>query len=129
MARVEWHEDEAERILTSPGMRQRLDAVAFTITAHAVPHSGRDTGRLAASMSHRVEVRDGRLVAILGSNAETNAAPVEYAEANWEEGANGKPTRGGRVRKKDGHISKSTPRKPYQKALNELNIEYREGIL
>jgi hypothetical protein len=126
MSQVEWSEEAERELLTSPELRRALDALAFTITAHAVPHSGVDTGRLINSMGHRIDREDGRLVAYLGSGAQDGVQPVYYAAPHWA----GRPDPNGRratrpeKRKRIPHATRQAPTKPYTKAMQELGVEY-----
>lgn len=127
MARVEFHDDELTRLATSREMRRTLDELAFIVTAHAVPHSGVDTGRLVNSMDHRVEVVDGHAEAVLGSNASTGGDPVEYAAPHWADRAD--PAMAGRKSpelrgRAIPHPTKPAPTLPYSKALTELGIAF-----
>lgn len=108
-------------------VRKLLNKIGFTITAHAVPHTGVDTGRLVASMSHGVASEGGTAVLYCGSNAhDPDLGPVDYADVHWT----GKKVEARRpsVRltalrgKRPKRPSKKTPTRPYTKALAELGI-------
>jgi hypothetical protein len=128
--RVTVNQKGVDQFAQSPGVRQLLDALAFTITAHAVPHSGVDTGRLVGSMSHRVVPVDGVLEAQLGSGAADDVNPVYYWAYNWagEPAPNQeqlpKPGPGERLPSRQTQ-PRPTPTRPYTKALDELGIDYR----
>ena len=128
MAKVTWNTDGEKALATSKGMEQKLNAIAFTITAHAVPHSGVDTGRLINSMNHRVEEDAGELRAVLGSNAaDASTEAVEYASFHFanrkDPGAPAiKPKR--ITRRRIPHPTKKAPTLPYSKAMKELGINY-----
>lgn len=125
-AKVEWDDDAVEEMLTSPEMRRELERLAFTITAHAVPHVGVDTGRLINSMGHRVEIEDGRAVAYLGSGAQDGVEPVYYAIPHWSGRPDPEGRRAGRPekRKRIPHPTRPAPTTPYKKAFQELGITY-----
>lgn len=128
MAKVTWHEDGERALATSKGMRQKLDAISFTITAHAIPHSGVDTGRLINSLNHRVEEDSGELVAVLGSNAaDPGTEAVEYASfhfANRRDPGAPALTKKRLTRRRIPHPTKKAPTLPYSKAMRELGINY-----
>lgn len=127
MSRVEWHAEGEHDLARSAGLKAVLDAIAFTITAHAVPHSGVDTGRLVNSMDHGIDTEDGTLVAYLGSNAgQPGAQPVEYADYHWADKEAPDHVRriGKRLRKSIPHPTRKAPTRPYKKAMDELGIVY-----
>jgi hypothetical protein len=125
MSAVEWHEDGERELLNSRGLRQKLDAVAFTITAHAVPHSGVDTGRLINSMGHTVKTDNGQLVAYLGSGLQDGTQPVFYWSYHWAGRAapnqESLPKSTDSLPKRE-HPTRPGPTRPYSKALRELGI-------
>jgi hypothetical protein len=127
MAAVElrWNEDGERALFKSAELRQVLDAAAFTITAHAVPHSGVDTGRLINSMSHRIEWDGETLAAYLGSGQGDGVEPVWYSTYHWagEAPPNGVP-RTREIRRRIPHPTKPAPTRPYTKSLAELGIEF-----
>jgi len=112
-------------MFASPQWRRFLDRLAFTITGHAVPYSGVDTGTLTQSMGHAIEAdTDGYLEAVLGSGAATGTREVWYAPAHW---ADKKPLltprrRAGRKRRE--HPTKPAPTKPYVNAMRKLGIDF-----
>jgi hypothetical protein len=124
-ARTEWHADGLRALLTSGGMRQTLDGLCFTITAHAVPHSGVDTGRLINSMGHKIVELDGELVAKLGSGATDGVQPVAYWAQHWA-GRDAPNQASLPATDESGprrpHTTRPAPTKPYTKALSELGI-------
>lgn len=127
MSSVEWHEDGARELARSAGMKAVLDRIAFTITAHAIPHSGVDTGRLVNSMDHGTDVEDGTMVAYLGSNAgQPFTQPVEYADYHWAKKKAPDHVRriANRLRKSIPHPTKKAPTLPYKRAMDELGISY-----
>ena len=114
-----------EDLFSSREFRNALNKIAFTITAHAVPHSGVDTGRLINSMGHRVEDVDGHLEAVLGSGAGDGVEPVWYASYHWAAQADPTARPDGRdIRKHIPHVTKPSPTLPYSKAMDELGINY-----
>lgn len=124
--RISWNVKEEERLSKGPQLRQALDRIGFTITGHAVPHCGVDTGRLVNSMTHGIEEDGNELALFLGSNAhDPSLQPVSYASTHWA----GKPdpdntpstTKEIRGRKRNKKPRK-TPTTPYTKALKELGI-------
>jgi hypothetical protein len=114
---------------TSDDLRKVLDAAAFTITAHAVPHSGVDTGRLINSMGHEVEAVDGVLEAHLGSGLGDGVMPVHYWAYHWagvpapDQDRLPKPGPGESLPSRQ-NAPKASPTRPYSKALNELGVTY-----
>lgn len=121
----EINQDALEALFTSSGMRKVLDGIAFTITAHAIPHTGVDTGRLLNSMSHRVEKSGDHLEAVLGSGAGDGVEPVWYASYHWaaQEDPGVRPS-GPEIRKHIPHPTKPAPTRPYSKAMDEIGIDY-----
>lgn len=111
--KVTFHDDGLRDLATSTAMRRTLDGMAFTITAHAVPHSGVDTGRLIGSMGHAVKRRNNTLVAQLGSGLGDGVAPVFYSSYNWSPGKPG------------GRRTRWRGTRPYAKALRELGIRFK----
>ena len=126
-ATVEYHDTGEHELATSAELRDYLNAMAFTITAHAVPHSGVDTGRLIGSMSHAIKTDSGSFVAVLGSGTGDGVDAVYYAAPHWAgrtDPSADKPAtdevRGRRIP----HPTKPGPTKPYSKAMRELGITY-----
>lgn len=128
MSKVTWNTDGANELGTSRDMRRVLDAAAFTITAHAIPHVGVDTGRLVNSLDHDITNGKSSLVAFLGSNAgQAGVDAVEYASwhlANRPDAARATTGRREIRRKSIPHPTKKAPTRPYAKALNELGITF-----
>lgn len=124
---VTFHADGLRALATGSAMRQYLDAVAFTITAHAIPHSGVDTGRLVNSMSHGLHTEGDTLVVRLGSGEGDGVQPVWYAPVNWAgDRAAPKPATAEIPRKRPrNHQPRPTPTKPYVRALRELGITFQ----
>lgn len=126
MSEVTYHDEGEHQLATSLGMKEVLDALAFTITAHAVPHSGVDTGRLIASMGHKTEKDGDSLVARLGSGVADGVEPVWYSSYHWadREPPGGPPTDRREIRRHIPHPTKPAPTRPYAKAMQELGIVY-----
>ena len=127
MSRVEFSEEEAHKLLRSPGMRRFLDKLGFQIVGTAVPYSGVDTGRLINSMSHIVEVEGEDLVLRCGSGTADGVEGPVYAWWHW--GGIAPPTgekddrrvlRGRRIP----HATKPGPTRPFTNALRQLGITY-----
>lgn len=127
---VTWNDSEANKLFSSREMRQVLDGVAFTISAHAVPHSGVDTGRLTQSMGHSVEQADdgAHLVARLGSGLGDGSQPISYWSYHW---AN-RPAPDQAQLAEDklhlphrSHPTKPAPTTPYASAMRELGIDFQ----
>ena len=124
--KVTWHEEGERDLARSRDLRQALDRMAFRITAHAIPHSGVDTGRLINSMSHTVKLDGGVLTAFLGSGLGDGVEPVWYWSWHWAKQAPPTPApktdeiRGRRIP----HPTKPAPTRPYTKALRELGIPF-----
>lgn len=121
-----YSEQEERRLFRSTAWRKTLDRIAFTITGHAVPYSGVDTGALTQSLSHRVEPgSDGALEAVLGSGAATETAEVWYAAPHF---AGRKPTIPKPLqvlrRRKRAHPTKKAPTRPYASAMRALGIAF-----
>jgi hypothetical protein len=114
---------------TSRPMRQMLDGIAFTVTAHAVPYSGVDTGRLIGSMTHTVTETDGQLVAYLGSGVGDGTTPVYYWAYHWagrpapDQDSLAKPGPGETLPSRP-HPTKPSPTRPYKSAMDDLNVTY-----
>lgn len=123
---VTWNAAGERDFAHSQQLRRLLDAASFTITAHAVPHVGVDTGRLINSMGHKVTSDGTSLVARLGSGVQDGVAPVWYWTWHWAKqpppgGApSTKETRGRRIP----HPTRPAPTRPYSKALRELGITF-----
>lgn len=130
MAKIEWNKAAEAELLRSEGVRRKLDAVAFTITAHAIPLSGRDTGRLVNSMDHSITLDGGTLVAHLGSNASTGTNAVGYASMNWAgkgEWVTNDERRLRRRRRGPNPGRKPVPTRPYAKAMRALGIRFKKN--
>ena len=126
MSKVTWNPDGERDLLTSREFRRELDRMAFRITAHAIPHSGVDTGRLINSISHSVKIDNGTLVARLGSGQGDGTEAVWYWSWHWAKQAPPVPApRTAEVRgRKIPHPPRPAPTKPYTKALRELGIPF-----
>lgn len=131
MGRVVVKYDKAveRELFHSTGWRAHLDRIGFTITGHAIPHVGVDTGALINSLGHAVEDSEDRshLVAVLGSGTADGTDPIYYAAPHLAGRAdpNGKKAPEQRVsRPKRPHPTKKAPTLPYSKAMRELGITY-----
>ena len=124
-AKVTWNDAGAHALLDSQAVYEWADLLGFQITAHAVPHSGVDTGRLTTSMSHRVDVTGDDLVITLGSGVADGVEGVEYALPHWANVKDDRPhTKQAEIRKRIPHPTRPAPTKPWSKALAELGIDY-----
>jgi hypothetical protein len=126
MAGVTWNDKGARELFHSPELRRVLDGAAFTVTAHAVPHSGVDSGRLIASMGHATKSDGKTLTATLGSGAQDGVGAVWYASYHWAD----RPDPGARPNQAEvrgraiEHPTKPAPTRPYVKALRELGVRF-----
>lgn len=127
---VTWNPAGEKALMTSRQWRQTLDSAAFVITAHAVPYSGVDTGRLTQSMGHSVEqdLPAGHLVARLGSGLGDGAMPVSYWSFHWADrpapGQESMPVETAHLPHRP-HPTKPAPTQPYSHAMRELGIQYQ----
>lgn len=128
MAEIHIDDKAVAEMLASAQAVKFLDMLGHIITAHAVPHSGVDTGRLIASMGHRVNVGDdGVPVLTVGSNASENIHSVYYALPHWggvtDEHHAAKAAQAAEPsRKRVPHSTTEAPATPYTKAFAEIGI-------
>lgn len=123
---VKYHEDAEKALFSSRPWRQFLDRIGFAITGHAIPYSGVDTGALVGSMSHDVEVEDGRFIVTMGSGARDGVPEVWYAAPHWAKKQPTIPAPSWTVRRKRvPHPTKPAPTRPWAKALRALGIDYQ----
>lgn len=123
---ITWHPDGEDDLMTGVEMRRHLDRLGFTITAHAVPHTGVDTGRLVNSMGHVVEDAGDSLVLRCGSGGHDGVQPVWYALPHWaKERPDPRAPRTPELRgRRIPHPTRPAPTRPWTRALRELGIDY-----
>jgi hypothetical protein len=125
-ADVTWNDRGARELLHSAEMRRVLDGAAFTITAHAVPFSGVDTGRLINSMGHTTKSDGTSFVATLGSGAQDGVNAVWYASYHWADrpDPSARPDQAEVRGRKIDHPTRKAPTRPYTQALRQLGIRF-----
>jgi len=112
-------------LLNGREMVDVLTQVSTSINAAARTYTGVFTGELYDSMQYAVSETTTGAEATLGSGAEDNN-PVAQAALNWygHEDPNGLTVREDYPRWEPDHEVKPHPTRPYEKALEELGVEY-----
>jgi len=122
---ITYNKNAEKELLHSSAWRATLNRLGFTITGHAVPLSGVDTGALVQSMGHSLVNTDEAYELVLGSGAASGVEEVWYAAPHWAKRSPLKRPDRTRSRKSRPHPTKPAPTKPWSKALRALGIAYK----